>query len=242
MFMFSGQAHAQVEPDPPIECGPCEAWNAPLIDSSIRALGFRTDDIRLIVNSHAHFDHAGGIAFLQRLTNAVVAASAAGAAALQRGTPTPDDPQFSLGGPFPPVSDVRVVRDGESLRVGDVEVTARYTPGHTPGATTWTWVSCEAETCLKVVYADSLNAISADEYRFSSPGIEAQFRQSIQTVAELPCDILLAVHPGFTGMRQKLEARATQPAADPFVDGGACRQYAAAALGTLDERLARERQ
>src|SRR5579863_2856725 len=116
--------------------------SAPLIDANIRRLGFRTEDVRLIVNSHAHFDHAGGIAALQRASRAIVAASAAGARALESGEPPSDDPQAGFGKEancFPPVKRVKVVADGETLHVGKLTVTAHLTPGHTPGSTTWTW-------------------------------------------------------------------------------------------------------
>jgi metallo-beta-lactamase class B len=142
--------------------------SAPLIDRSIRALGFRTEDIKLIVNGHAHYDHAGGIAALQRFTGAPVAASEAGVRALLAGRPTPDDPQAALANSaFPRVANARGVRDGEVLRVGDVAITAHATPGHTPGSTSWTWRSCEGSRCLDVVYADSITAISAPGFRFT---------------------------------------------------------------------------
>jgi metallo-beta-lactamase class B len=221
--------------------------SAPLIDANIRKLGFKTESVRLIVNSHAHYDHAGGIAALQRASGATVAASAAGARALEQGEPTPDDPQFGFGrkaNAFPPVKSVRVVADGEVLRVGDVTLTAHSTPGHTPGSTTWTWRSCEGKRCLNVVYADSLNAVSTPEYRFTGTathaGIIDQFRRSVAKVAELPCDILLAVHPEFADLDGKLKARAGQPRVDPFADANACRVYAAAAAKRLDARVAAE--
>ena len=225
--------------------------SAPRIDASIRKLGFRTEDIRLIVNSHAHFDHAGGIAALQRASGARVAASASGARAIEQGEAPADDPQFAFGleaNRFPAAKDVRVVRDGETLRIGPLAVTAHLTPGHTPGSTTWTWRSCEGPRCLDVVYADSLNAVSAPGFRFTGdaarPSLEAAFRHSIATVAALPCEILLAVHPGFAGLDEKLRRRQEAPAAaaDPFVDPQACRAYAAAAAGRLDERVAEEKR
>jgi metallo-beta-lactamase class B len=220
--------------------------SAPLIDANIRKLGFRTEDIRLILNSHAHFDHAGGIAALQRASGAQVAASPSGARALETGRPPADDPQsgFGPGGYFPSVGKVRVVADGETLRVGDLAVTAHLTPGHTPGSTTWSWRSCEGARCLDVVYADSLNPVFAPGFRFTGgethPSIEAAFRRSIATVAGLPCDIMLAVHPGLSGMEEKLKRRHEEPAADPFVDPGACRAYAADATRRLDARVADE--
>ena len=94
--------------------------SAALIDENIRALGFRTEAIRLIVNSHAHYDHAGGIAALQRLSGATVAASGSGARALERGGPGADDPQYASGQStmYPRVNKVRAVADGETLTVG----------------------------------------------------------------------------------------------------------------------------
>ncbi|MEO8482238.1 MAG: subclass B3 metallo-beta-lactamase [Acidobacteriota bacterium] len=222
--------------------------SAPAIDAHIRALGFRTQDVKLIVNSHAHFDHGGGIAAMQRASGAEVAASPSGARALEAGEPTPDDPQYAFGravNGFPRVSHVRVVKDGEVLRVGPIALTAHLTPGHTPGSTTWTWKSCEGTRCLDVVYADSLNSVSAPGFRFngdaSHPRLVDAFRKSIATVADLPCDVLLSVHPEFSGMDRKLQARAAGGAANPFIDAQACRVYAASALRSLDRRVAEER-
>jgi metallo-beta-lactamase class B len=221
--------------------------SAPLIDANIRKLGFRTRDIRLIVNSHAHYDHAGGIAALQRVSGATVAASASGASAIERGEPTSDDPQFAFGreaNRFPAVKKVQRVADGETLRVGDLAIRAQLTPGHTPGSTTWTWRSCEGKRCLDIVYADSLNAVSAPGFRFAGdathPGLVDVFRHSIATIENLPCDILLSVHPAFSDMDEKLKRRGLKPALDPFIDPGSCRSYAAGATQRLESRLAEE--
>jgi len=218
------------------------------IDASIRALGFRTADVKLIVNSHAHYDHGGGIAALARASGATVAASASGAQALERGEPTDDDPQFAFGrdaNAYPAVKPVRAVKDGETLRVGSLAVTAHFTPGHTPGSTTWTWRSCEGERCVDVVYADSLNAVSAPAFRFSGDATHQsrvpQFRASIAKVGVLPCDILLTVHPspGFDARHRQLAS--TPGGANPFIDPQACRVYAAAASSRLDQRVAEEK-
>jgi metallo-beta-lactamase class B len=223
--------------------------SAPVIEANIRKLGFRTEDIRLIANSHAHFDHAGGIAALQRASGAIVAASEAGARAIVHGLPTPDDPQHALGPTvmrFPAVKTVRAVADGETLRAGDLAVTAHYTPGHTPGSTSWTWKSCEGPRCLDIVYADSLNAVSAPGFRFTGDaagaGIVDRFRRSIATVAALACDIIISVHPGFTDIEGKLKKRTAQNGTNPFVDPRGCRAYAAQAGKRLDARVAEERK
>lgn len=219
--------------------------SAALIDGNIRKLGFRTEDVKLIANSHAHYDHAGGIAALERLSGATVVASEAGAVALRQGGATADDPQHGFGaGPnaFPKVERVQAAGDGEAFRIGGVTLTAHWTPGHTPGSTTWTWRSCEGERCLDIVYADSLNAVSAPAFRFGADATRLEaFRRSIAKVGALPCDILLAVHPSFADMEGKLARRAAGNA-DAFVDPAGCRAYAAAAGKRLDERLAEEKR
>jgi len=211
--------------------------SAEIIDRNIRVLGFRIQDVELIVSSHAHYDHAGGIHALQVASGARVAASRGTADALNRGDETPDDPQYGFGRAateFPSVRKVRVVKDGETLRVGPVAITAHLTPGHTPGSTTWTWKSCEGSRCLDIVYADSLNAISAPGFRYSAdPPRVALFKKAIETVASLPCDIVISVHPDLTGFLEKLAAK-------NFVAPGGCRDYAANATRVLDARLAGE--
>lgn len=223
--------------------------SAALIDANIRALGFRTEDVRLIVNSHAHFDHAGGIAALQRASGATVAASAAGARALEQGAPSADDPQANSGRnvPFPPVRNVRTVADGEIQRVGDLAITAHLTPGHTPGGTTWTWRSCEGDRCLDMVYADSLTAVSDPEYRFTgngtTPGTVDAFRRSIAKVAQLPCDVIVSVHPNATNLDGRLKRRTEMKpnGPDPLIDPNGCRAYAAGAAKRLEVRVAEEK-
>lgn len=220
---------------------------APVIDANVRKLGFKTQDIKLIVNSHAHFDHAAGIAALQRFTGATVAVSPAGAKALAAGINTPDDPQAGFPKDFlafPPVKTVRTVKDGEVQRVGDISVTPIFTPGHAPGATSWTWQSCEAGKCLNMVYADSISAATGPGYRYSDhPDVIAQLRRSINRLGELPCDIVVSTHPSATGLDTKIAKRASRKPGepDPFVDQG-CKALAANALKGLESKLAEEKK
>jgi len=211
------------------------------IDRHIRRLGFRTEDVRLIVNSHTHFDHAGGIHALQHASKAVVAASPSSARALRQGLPTTDDPQYGFMGEFPRVSKVRVFRDGETLRVGALAITAHFTPGHTPGSTTWTWESCEGARCLHIVYGDSLNAVTGPGFKYSSdPARVAAFRASIAAVGALPCDVIVSVHPDFTDLAGKIGRRAAGES-DAFVNPQGCREYAESNARLLDRQLAAER-
>jgi len=216
---------------------------APLIDANIRALGFKTTDIKVIAVSHGHFDHGGGVASLQRFTGAAVAASPSTAAALRRGENTPDDPQFGFGrefNGFPAVKTVREVADGEVIRVGTLALTVHHIPGHAPGSTAYTWTSCDAGRCLNMVYADSLTSGSAPGFKYG-PRLDA-FRRSIEKVAALPCDIVLSPHPAFTQVDAKLKRRAEMqgPGIDPFVDSNGCKAYAADGMKRLEARRAEE--
>jgi len=212
---------------------------APLVEANIRGLGFRIADIRYILNSHEHY--AGAIAQLQRDSGAVVVAREAAARAFERGRGDRSDPQLLSIESFAPIANVHRIGAGETLTLGPVRLTAHATPGHTPGSTTWTWESCEGKQCVHVVYADSLTAISDDVYRYSDetqhPGVAAAFRNSIATVAALPCDILLTPHPDASAMWSRLGNNADTA----LIDHDACRRYAANASGKLDARLAQER-
>ena len=220
--------------------------SAPLIDQHIRALGFDTLKIRIIANSHAHYDHAGGINALQRATGATVAASPQGKQALELGNSTPDDPQVGFGPKamaFPPVRNVKVVADNEVVRVGPIAITAHYTPGHTPGAITWSWQSCEGAKCVNLVYADSLSAVSAPGFTFTSdPKRVEAFRKSIATVEALPCDVLITVHPQFVNLPKKLAARKDPSDTAPFIDAGSCKAFAASVRKGLETRIADEQK
>jgi metallo-beta-lactamase class B len=219
--------------------------SAPQIAANITKLGFRLEDVKYILNSHTHYDHAGGIAALQRASGAQVVASPASKRALEGGGPMTDDPQFGFGpehNNFPAVRNVRAIADGETLHVGDISITAHFTPGHTPGGTTWTWNSCQADNCMNMVYADSLNSVSAPGFRFSADASRVMvFEKSIDKVAGLVCDILLTPHPEAFDLEAKVARRAADPQSNPFFDRNACKVYAEGARERLAKRLAEER-
>jgi metallo-beta-lactamase class B len=204
--------------------------SAAAIASSVRALGFKVADIRLIVNSHVHFDHAGGIAELQRMSGATVAATPWSASVLTSGVVPPSDPQFGIAPVIATVKDVRIVKDGETVRVGSLGVTAHETPGHTPGGTSWTWRSCDSKTCIDFVYADSLTAVSVDGFLFTRsreyPNALADFERSFRTLEGAACGILLTPHP--------------EAARKWMKDPSACRRYVEAARQRLRTRVAAE--
>ena len=214
--------------------------SAALIDTNIRSLGFETRDVKAILISHAHFDHAGGLAALQRLTGATVFTSEAGRETLVTGRLQPDDPQYIADSPassFPPVREVLAVGDGEVVTVGNMDVKAVYTPGHTPGGTTWAWQSCAMNICYDIVYADSMSAVSSQGFKFSESGAAEKLVASAGVIADLDCDILLSPHPFFFGMQDKLERIDD---GNPFINNVACLMYADSSLQWLERRLEAE--
>ena len=217
--------------------------SAPLILANIRALGFRPEDVKLIVNSHAHYDHAGGIGLLQRATGARVAGTAWAARALAAGTSGRDDPQYGVLLPYPPAANVRVIADRDTLRVGPLTLTAHLTAGHTPGGTSWTWRACEDGRCLDLVYADSQTPVSADGFLYtkseSYPSAIADFERGFARLESLSCDVLVTPHPAASGFWERLAAREAG-SRDALVDREACRRYAAGARGALARRVATE--
>ncbi len=215
------------------------------IVANIRSLGFRIEDVKLIVNSHVHFDHGGGISELQRLSGAEVAASPWSAEVLTKSGVGKGDPQFGSIVPVALVPRAKTLRDGQTLRVGDIRLTAHFTPGHTPGGTSWTWKSCEGGRCLNLVYSDSMTPVSSDGFRFSDsreyPGAVQDFEKSFAFLRSTPCDILLTSHPDASGLWLRLEGRQRGARPDPLVLPKACKELAGRAAEQLRRRLASEK-
>ncbi|HEU4650065.1 MAG TPA: subclass B3 metallo-beta-lactamase [Croceibacterium sp.] len=208
---------------------------APDVARNIERLGFRLTDIKVMLASHEHLDHVGGSAELQRRTGARLMVMPDARYAVETGLLSPDDPQFGLYPPFPPARVDAVLRDGETVSVGPLSLTAHATFGHVRGSTSWTWTSCEDGVCRAIAYADSTTAAAAPGYRFSDhPDHVERFRASLRKIAQLRCDILITPHPAVSNLYARLAGEA------PLVNAHACADYAAAALDKLEERLASE--
>ena len=217
-----------------IDGGPVTA--APLVAANIERLGLKLSDVKLILSTHEHEDHAGGLAELRRRTGATTAARASERASLESGIMAADDPQSDDGAPkFPGMPVDRILRVGKVVRLGALRLTAHATPGHAPGGTSWTWRSCEGMVCHAIAYADSLSAVSTEGYRFGDhPTRLAALRASFATVAALPCDIVVTPHPAASDLYARLAGQA------PLVDRNGCARLAAASAAKLGERLRAE--
>jgi metallo-beta-lactamase class B len=208
---------------------------ADLVADNIRALGFRLGDIKYLLHSHEHHDHVGGMARLQQLTGATVVASPDAGKVFATGAASADDPQAGALKPFPAVQPGRIIAEGETVRLRDIQLTAHAAPGHTPGALTWTWESCDGGVCRAMVFADSLSAVSRDGFKFTDrPALVAAFRASIARLASLRCEILMTPHPSASGLPERFAA------GRPWLDADACNTHAAKLGQALDERLAKE--
>jgi metallo-beta-lactamase class B len=217
--------------------------SAAQIAANIEALGFKVTDVKAILNSHTHVDHAGGIAELQRLSGAPAYARAASAEVLRTGKPDKGDPQSKAKSPpVPPVAKVWNLSDEQLLGVGSIRLRVIPTPGHTPGGTSYTWESCEGDKCLNMVFADSLAPVASPGFKFSAggdSGAGADLQRSIARIEKLPCDVLMSAHPNASGFMERM---ANRPADNPqsVKDNTQCAKYAQAARDALTARLAEE--
>ncbi len=209
----------------------------PLIRESVKKLGFKIEDVKILLNTHAHYDHAAGLAELKKLTGAKLHASEKDAPALARGGK--DDPLFGDQFLFPPVQVDRLVKDGDTVTLGGSTLTARLTPGHTAGCTTWT---------MKV---DGLNAVIVCSTSVlpmmklgaepSYPGIAEDYARTFKTLRALPCDLFLAAHASFYSMKDKVERLKKGEGGNPFVDPAGYRSYLDRNEKVFRERLEKDR-
>jgi metallo-beta-lactamase class B len=202
---------------------------ADMLLAHMRALGVGPNDLRYILASHAHGDHAGPIAAIRRATGAQVLNSAESAVLMARGGS--DDIHFGDAILYPPVQTDRILHDGEVVALGDLRLTAHFIPGHTPGSIAWTWDDTREGTSQHIAYVDSLTApgytlVGNPRY----PHIVDDFRRSFATVRALPCDVLVTPHADASGWD-------FSDAAKPHPIPMTCAAYADAAERKLQAQL-----
>ena len=213
--------------------------SAPMIARNIRMLGFSLGDVRYLINSHAHYDHSGGIAALKEMTGAEFVASAADRPALEGGYYEGSEDDSSLAAP--PVSVDRIIADGDKLELGGVTLTARLTPGHSPGCTSWETTVEEPGRMLTVLFFCS--ATVAANRLVGDPqydGIVEDYRHSFAMARGWRPDVFLANHPESFHMEDKLARRAAGET-DVFVDRGAFPAYIERLEAAFERELARQR-
>ena len=199
------------------------------IEANISKLGFKVEEVKILLNSHAHFDHAGGLAALKARSGAKLFASAPDATLLESGGK--GDFRFGDEGQFPPVVVDRRLADGEAVTLGGATLTARLTPGHTRGATTWTFKAGSFDVVV-------VSSASILDYRFvgkeSYPGIAADFERTFAVLEALPVQIFLAPHGGFFDLAGKRERAASgMGLRNPWVDPAGYKAWVARAKGAF---------
>jgi len=179
--------------------------NIPTIEKSVMQLGFKFSDIKILLGSHAHGDHQEGDALVKQLTGAQVMAMAEDVPALQAIKP---------GGKEHPID--KMLRDGESVTLGDTTLVAHLTPGHTRGCTTWTMKAQEGGKTYNVVINCSLRPPAV-----LTPALVNEFNHSFKLVRSLPCDVQLGDHPAQYNMQEK-HAKLQNGGLNPFIDAASC--------------------
>jgi metallo-beta-lactamase class B len=211
---------------------------APQIERNLEQLGFKLGDVKILLNSHAHFDHAGGLAELRKLTGAKFLASAGDAELLRHGGH--GDFRFGDTIPFPPIDPDRIIHDGEAIQIGDQVMTAHLTPGHTKGNTSWTTKIHDGNKTYDVVFVGSQSSL---DYKFvgveSYPGLRSDFEKSFATLQRLPCDIFLGSHGSFFHLAEKHE-RLLRGDVNAFVDPEGYKTYLRESEKDFRDKVARQ--
>jgi len=200
--------------------------NAAMVQANIRKLGFDPRQIKYILNSHAHLDHAGGVTAMKRFTHAQFIASARDKPVLESGGRA--DFHFGPRPQFPPVKVDQVIGDGGKVALGGVTMTAHLTPGHTKGCTTWTMpVQVDGQT-RQALFLCSLSILTG--YKLTGdpkyPEMGADYAHSYAVLHTLPCDVFLGAHGQFYGLLAKRQAMLAHPGApNPFIDPAGCKAF-----------------
>ncbi len=212
---------------------------APLIEASIEKLGFRLEDVEILLSSHGHFDHAGGLARLKEASGARFLASELEAPILERGGL--GDDLLGDEAPFPKVEVDRRLKDGEVVELGGARLTAHVTAGHTRGCTSWAFEVQEGDRSYLAVSICSLSVLPGMKFAEPAtyPGIAADFERSFERLESLPCEVFLASHAGFFDLSGKRE-KAAGSGAHPFVDPEGYKRYIERARERFREAVAKE--
>jgi metallo-beta-lactamase class B len=215
--------------------------SAPLIEASIRKLGFKVEDVKILLTTQAHFDHVGSLAALAKASGGEVMVMVGDQGLVEHGGK--GDYLFGDTYTFPPAKVSRVLRDGAPVSLGGTTLTAIATPGHTRGCTTFTTTVEEDGRQLLVVFAGSTSVnpgtrLVRDE---SYPGIKADYEKTFDTLSSLKTDVFLGAHTGFfdlSGKRERLE-RGEKP--NPFIDSAGYKKWLAGMKGQFDKVVAEQR-
>ncbi|MBL0965641.1 MAG: subclass B3 metallo-beta-lactamase [Blastomonas sp.] len=213
------------------------AQSVPQILDNIRTLGFEPKDVKYILNTHGHFDHAAGLAGLQRASGAKVIASAADKPYLEAGHVDHGPTKDAL---FPPVRVDRTVGDGDTITLAGTTLTAHLTPGHSPGCTSWSLTAKDSTGMPRKVFLHCSASLGGQSLVPPAyPGMADNYRASFAKVRAMQADVFLANHDMFFGLHEK-RARQLAGEKDAFVDPGELQRFNARMEAAFVKTLADE--
>jgi metallo-beta-lactamase class B len=215
--------------------------SVPLIRKNVEALGFHFTDVKILLISHAHWDHAAGSAEIKRLTGAKYMVMDADVPVVESGGKTDFQYGAEAGSRFPATKVDRVLHDGDEVKLGGVVLVAHKTPGHTKGCTTWTMKVREDNRAYNVVIVGSPNVNTGYKLvgNAAYPEIAQDYESTFRTLQSLPCDVFLGAHGLYFGMEAKF-ARMKPGGVNPFVDPEGYKSYVAEREQTFRKELAKQ--
>jgi len=211
---------------------------APMIEGNIKTLGFKLEDTKILINSHAHIDHGGGMGQIKMDTGGQLVAMAEDVPYFENGGH--NDVVFGDRNLFPPVHVDRVIHDGDAVKLGGVVLTAHLTPGHTPGNTTWTMATEDKGKSYNVVFLGIVTPspntnLAAPNPNY--PNMAADWARTMKVLPTLKCDVFLASNGSFFDLQKKHDALVVNPDPNPFVDPSGCKAYVDRAEATYQKLL-----
>ena len=215
--------------------------SVPLIRESIEKLGFKFGDVKILLISHAHWDHCAGSASIKELTGAKYMVMDADVPEIEAGGKGNFQYGDSPTSRYQPTKVDRVLHDSEVVKLGDAVLTAHLTPGHTKGTTTWTMKAKEGDRTYNVVIIGSPNVNAGYKLVNNAlyPQIASDYERMFRVLKLLPCDVFLGAHGNYYGMEAKY-ARMKEHAANPFIDPEGYRSYVAEREQTFRAELAKQ--
>jgi len=216
--------------------------NVPLIQASIEKLGFKFKDTKILLISHAHWDHDAGSAMIKEITGAKYMVMDADVAVVESGGKTDFEYGNSPTTLYRPAKVDRVLHDGDEVKLADALLVAHLTPGHTKGCTTWTMQVTDRGKAYNVVMLGSPNVNPG--YKLvdnkAYPEIAEDYERMWRVLKSLPCDIFLGAHGSYFGLQEKY-ALMKEGSPNPFVDPSGYKKYIAQKEQDFRTELARQK-
>nr|AIA11905.1 SubclassB3_beta_lactamase [uncultured bacterium] len=212
----------------------------PAIEGSIRALGFKPEDIKILLTTQAHYDHVASMAYFQRLSKARVEVMAGDAKLLESGGEADYlAAEWGAKARFERVKATRILKDGDKVTLGGVTLTARHTPGHTPGCTTFIMDVPAGGRAYNVVFPGSMTINSGTRLvgKESYPGIARDYARSLDFLESLKPDIILMAHASAFDLPAKRDRLKKDPSSNPFGDVAGYRAWIAANRANLQKQI-----